>query len=142
VRRFADYAKDTRVAAAAIAANVHAYIRVHCVKCVSRKVQWRIGAILSGRSGRIGIYTVAYRISYQASSFMYAATGHARRSAVGDMFVGHDLLPTSATVNLVVTTSTPSAVRRARAAGFVRCCADAALRDVEVTPLIPCDNLH
>lgn len=34
---------------------------------------------------------------------MHATTGHARRSAVGDMFVGHDLLPTSATVNLVVT---------------------------------------
>lgn len=35
--------------------------------------------------------------------FMHAATGHAWRSAVGDMFVRHDLLPTSATVNLVVT---------------------------------------
>lgn len=44
--------------------------------------------------------------------FMYAATGHARRSAIGDMFVGHDLLPTSATVNLIVT-FTPPAVRRA-----------------------------
>lgn len=32
--------------------------------------------------------------------FMHAVTSHARRSAIDDMFVGHDLLPTSATVNL------------------------------------------
>jgi len=98
----ADYAKDTRVAAA----DVVAYTRAHCVKRVSRKVQWCIGAILSGRSGRAGIYRCVSHF-IPGIIFMYATTGHARRSAVGDMFVGHDLLPTSATVNLVVTTSTP-----------------------------------
>jgi hypothetical protein len=47
--------------------------------------------------------------------FMYAPirAGHARRSAVGDMLVGRDLLPTSATVNLIVTAAELFLHRRA-----------------------------
>lgn len=43
------------------------YTRAH-VRRASRKVQWRIGAILSWRSGRADIYAVAYRVSCPASS--------------------------------------------------------------------------
>lgn len=46
----------------------------------------------------------AYRISWHGHLYICRRATRGR-SAVGDMFAGHDLLPTSATVNLRVTTS-------------------------------------
>jgi len=58
-----------------------AYIRVHCVKCVSRKVQWRIGAILSGRSGRVGTY-IRRRVSRFILSIIFYVCDHGPRAKV------------------------------------------------------------
>ena len=46
----------------------------------------------------------AYRVSWHGHLYICRRATRGR-SAVGDMFTGHDLLPTSATVNLGVTTS-------------------------------------
>lgn len=78
-----DYMKDTRVAAAAaVAADVRAYTRVHIRQtCVPKRVQWRIGAILSGRSGRAAIIHRAARIAFHTQHHLYVC-GHGPRAKV------------------------------------------------------------
>lgn len=110
-------------------------MHIHACMCPERCS----GAL--ARYYREGVAAPVYtppRIAFHTRHHLYVC-GHARRSAVGDMFVGHDLLPTSATVNLVVTASTPSAVRR-EGGRSARCCADADLGDVEVAPRSFRDN--
>lgn len=79
--------------------------RVECSR--NRSASW---AILSRRSG---CSYAAYRVSRRGHLYICRRATRGR-SAVGDMFTGHDLLPTSATVNLGVTTSASASVAQGR----------------------------